>query len=184
MTKPPSPQAARRNRRTLLLIALVAVAPVVASYVVYYWFPRDKQVNYGELIATPAPALRSTPALTWADGKWTVAFAASGECDAGCRAALYATRQARTLQGREMQRVRRVWLVTGDDAPAPAVLSEQPDLVVVRASPDALRAWPAGQDRIYLVDPLGNVVLAWPREPDIKKMGRDLERLLRASRIG
>jgi len=168
-----------------VLIALITVAPVVASYVIYYWFPRDKQVNYGELVATgPAPAVQTTPPLKWADGKWTMALAASGDCDATCRAALYATRQARTMQGREMERVRRVWLVTGDRAPAPALLSEHPDLEVVRAAPDALRGWPGGPDLIYLVDPRGNLVLAWPREPDIKRVGRDMERLLRASRIG
>ena len=52
------------------------------------------------------------------------------------------------------------------------------------AVPGALANWPAGPQRIYLVDPLGNLVLAWPREPDIKKVGKDIERLLRASRIG
>jgi hypothetical protein len=54
---------------------------------------------------------------------------------------------------------------------------------VVRA-PEALAGWPAGAERIYLVDPLGNLVLAYPRDPDIKGVGRDLTRLLKASRIG
>jgi hypothetical protein len=175
-----TPAQARRNRRTLLLIALVAIAPVVASYVIYYWFPRDKQVNYGELLATPAP---STTKFDWT-GKWTIAVAAPGACDASCMAALYATRQARTMQGREMDRVRRVWFVTDGTAPAPTLLAQHPDLELVRNVPDAMASWPAGSQRIYLVDPLGNLVLAWPREPDIKKVGKDVERLLRASRIG
>ena len=34
--------------------------------------------------------------------------------------------------------------------------------------------WPEGADRIYLIDPLGNFVLAWPSNPDIKAMARDL----------
>lgn len=173
-------QAARRNRLTLVLIALVAAAPVIASYVIYYWFPRDKHVNYGELLATPAPP---TTGFDWT-GKWTIAVAAPGACDASCAGALYATRQARTMQGREMERVRRVWFVSDDVAPAAALLAQHPDLAVVRNVPQALAAWPAGSQRIYLVDPLGNVVLAWPREPDIKRLGKDIERLLRASRIG
>jgi hypothetical protein len=52
-------------------------------------------------------------------------------------------------------------------APAPALLAEHPDLAVRRGT---LAGWPAGDERIYLVDPLGNLVLAWPRDPDIKKM--------------
>jgi hypothetical protein len=62
------------------------------------------------------------------------------------------------------------------------LLAEHPDLVVVRvANPPAL---PRGGNRIYLVDPLGNFVLAWPAKPDIKAMAKDLTRLLRASSIG
>ena len=48
----------------------------------------------------------------------------------------------------------------------------------------AVAALPKGEDAIYLVDPLGNQVLAWPRDPDIKALARDLTRVLEASRIG
>ena len=186
---PADPERARKGRRTLLLIALVAVAPFLASYAAYYWFPRDKQVNYGELLPTrPAPDLRATlpdgRPFDVAHGKWLLIMAADGACDAACAKGLYATRQARTMQNREMPRVERVWLVTGDAPPAPAVLAEHPDLTVVRGPAAGLAAFGAGADRIYLVDPLGNLVLAYPREPDPKGLAKDLERLLKASRIG
>ena len=174
-----TPEARRRNRRTLILIAIVAVAPVVASYVAYYFFPRDHQVNYGELLPTQPPP--DAAALAEFKGRWVLAMSAPGACDASCKGALYATRQARTMQNREMERVVRVWLVP-DAAPSdPTLLAEHRDMAVRRGS---LATWPAGGDRIYLVDPLGNLVLAWPRDPDIKKLGADLGRLLKASRIG
>ncbi|HTQ00237.1 MAG TPA: hypothetical protein VMN56_12985 [Casimicrobiaceae bacterium] len=190
MTDGTAAGTAPRNRRTLILVALVAVAPVVASYAAYYWFPREKQVNYGELLAT-----RLAPEVTGAAGgapfrladlrgKWVVVMAAPGACDGECAGALYATRQARTIQGQEMERVARVWLVDDDAAPNPGVVALHPDLTVVRAARGALASWPAGADRIYLVDPLGNLVLAWPRDPDIRAMAKDVTRLLRASRIG
>ena len=189
-TSPP-PGNVRRSRRTLLLIALVCIAPVVASYSAYYWFPREKQANYGELLATrPAPEIEGAAlagrAFHVADlrGKWVLAMAAPGGCDATCAQALYAKRQARTIQGREMDRVARVWFVTDETTPAPAVLAEHPDLAVVRAAQGVLAAWGAGPDRIYLLDPLGNLVLAYPRDPDIKGVAKDLTRLLKASRIG
>jgi hypothetical protein len=172
-------EARRRNRRTLILIAIVAVAPFVAAYVAYYFFPRDKQVNYGELVATQPPP--DAAALARFKGRWVLVVSAPGACDAPCKAALYATRQARTIQGKEMDRVARVWLVP-DAAPSdPALLAEHPDVAVRQGS---FAAWPAGSDRIYLVDPLGNLVLAWPLDPDIKKMAADIGRLLKASRIG
>lgn len=181
----------RRGRRTLLLIALVAIAPVVASYTVYYFFPRNTLVNYGELLPTgPAPEIAGTSAdgkpfqVASRRGKWVLAVAAGGACDAACTQALYAMRQARTLQGREMDRIVRVWLVTDDAAPPADLVAQHPDLSLVRVASTGLAAWPGGPDRIYLIDPLGNLVLAFPRDPDIKGVGRDLTRLLRASRIG
>jgi len=37
---------------------------------------------------------------------------------------------------------------------------------------------------IYMIDPLGNVMMRWPANPDIKRMFKDIERLLKASQIG
>lgn len=187
---PTNEAIARKGRRTLLLIALVAVAPVVASYAAYYWFPRERHVNYGELLARPAPdvsgAYLDGRPFRLADlrGKWVVAAAAPAACGGDCAKALYATRQARTMQGREMERIVRLWLVTDDAMPDAALLAEHPDLAVVRVAPAAVAAWGVGADRIVAVDPLGNLVLAYPRDPDIKGVARDLTRLLKASRIG
>ena len=158
------------------------------SYLAYYAWPRDARVNYGELLTGSAPPVvgqrqdGSPFALTDLRGRWIILHAASGECAGGCADALYASRQARTIQNAERERVARVWLVSGDVAPAAALLAEHPDLSAVRvAAPPAL---PRGAERIYLIDPLGNFVLAWPSKPDIKAMARDLGRLLRASSIG
>ena len=188
---PMSPAARAKGRRTLLLLAAVAVAPVVASYSAYYLFPREQRTNYGELLATaPAPPLAGTRMdgkpfeLAQVRGKWVLIVGAASACDATCVQSLHATRQARTIQGREMERVQRVWLVTDDAAPDPALLAQHPDLLVARVSRKALDGLPAGPDRIYVIDPLGNLVLAFPADPDIKRAAKDVERLLRASRIG
>lgn len=190
MPAEPTPEQRRRVRRRLLLIVLIGIAPVVASYAAYYLRPRDKQVNYGTLHATPAPMLAGrrfddTP-FTLADlrGKWVIVSAAPGSCDARCAAQLYASRQARTIQNAERDRVVRVWLVTDAVAPPPSLLREHADLLAVRAAPATVAALPAAGRDIYLVDPLGNLVLSWPAEPDIKRMAADLARLLRVSSIG
>jgi hypothetical protein len=183
-----APRTSARNKRLLLLLAAVAFAPVILSYLSYYAWPRDTRVNYGELLAGSAPPIAGTREdgtpfdLTDLRGRWVVLHVGSGECTAGCTEALYASRQARTIQNAERERVVRVWLVSGGPAPAAGLLAEHPDLTAVRVgAPPAL---PRGADRIYLVDPLGNFVLAWPSKPDIKAMARDLGRLLRASSIG
>jgi len=183
-----APRTSARNKRLLLLLAAVAFAPIVLSYLAYYAWPRDARINYGELLTGTAPPIAGTRIdgtrfdLAGLRGRWIVLHVGSGECGAGCADALYASRQARTIQNAERERVVRVWLISGGPAPAPALLAEHPDLTAVRVgAPPAL---PRGAERIYLVDPLGNFVLAWPSKPDIKAMARDLGRLLRASSIG
>lgn len=180
-----------RTRRMIMLIAAIAVAPIVLAYVAYYYWPRMARTNYGELLpaqmlphiigTTPEGATFDSAGLR---GKWVVLFAAPGECDPACRQALYASRQARTIQNAERERVQRVWLLTDAAMPAPSLLAEHPDLAIARVAPTALATLPRGLHVMYLVDPLGNLVLAWPANPDIKAMSKDLSRLLHASQIG
>jgi hypothetical protein len=191
MSASPPSGADRKARRTLLLIAAIAVAPLLASYTIYYFFPRAAFVNYGTLLPTaPAPDIRGEGpdakpfALSALRGRWVLVVAGDGACDAACRRKLYATRQARTMQGREQDRIVRVWLVTGTSAPDPGVLAEQPGLVAVRVADAAPAALPAGPGAIYLVDPLGNLVLQYSDDPDIKGISKDLGRVLKASGIG
>lgn len=200
-----------RTRRTIALIAILAVAPIVLAWLAYHYWPRTERTNYGELLpaqtlpritgtwldgtardeAAPAGPARGQVSLAGEPfdsltlrGKWIVLLANSGTCDSACVQALYASRQARTLQNAERDRVLRVWLVTDGTVPDPALLAQHPDLAVARVTPFALAGLPRGQSAIYLTDPLGNLVLAWPEEPDIKAMAKDLSRLLRASQIG
>ena len=183
------------GRRTLIVLALVTMAPILASYGAYYLFPRDAQANYGELLPTrPAPEVAGT-ALDGApfrvaglSGKWVLALAAGGACDAACQQQLYATRQARAIQGKSMDRVVRVWLVT-DDAPLdPALVRALEGMHFVRAAGSTVLREPAlagdGSGHIYLVDPLGNLVLRFPRDADPTRILRDVSRLLKVSRIG
>ena len=82
--------AGRRGRATLLLIAAVCLAPIVASYTIYYLYPREAAVNYGTLLAVPAPAIAgSAPegapfALADLRGRWAFVIGSAGACEAAC----------------------------------------------------------------------------------------------------
>jgi hypothetical protein len=180
-----------RNKRLLALIAAIALAPVVLSYAAYYFWPREVRVNYGTLLETRALApIRGTRldgtrfASTDLTGRWLIVYTAPGACPVECREALYASRQARTIQNAERERVVRMWLVTDGVRPAEALVAEHPDLAIATVPAEAVAQLPQGSGALYLVDPLGNFVLAWPSKPDIKAMAKDLGRLLRASSIG
>ena len=180
-----------RGRRTILLVAAACLAPVVVSYIVYYFYPRSAQVNYGTLVTTaPAPAIAgafddgSPFRLADLRGRWVLAAGGAGSCGAMCERTLYAMRQAHTMQGKERERVVRVWLDAGGAQPSPELRAQHPGLVIARVPAGALAALPGAQAGIWLIDPLGNLVLSYPGDPDIKGVARDLSRLLQASRIG
>jgi hypothetical protein len=185
----------RKGRRILMLMALFAVSPIVASYVTYYWFVPDKRVNYGELLAAgPAPAVVGTRengapfSLSELQGQWVLLVVSGADCSDACARALYATRQARTIQGREQDRVVRAWLRPATaPATSPQLLAEHQGLVVARAGQQALARLPLatdGKPTILLLDTRGNIVLRYGSDPDIKRFASDLSRLLRASQIG
>jgi hypothetical protein len=184
-----------RGRRTLLLLTLVALSPIVASYVAYYWFAPTKRVNYGELLdPRPAPAVAGeladgkSFALAELRGKWVLLVVSGPGCGDACRRALHATRVARAIQGRQQGRVVRAWLQPAAAPPPPAeLLAGHPGLVAACAAPIELTRLPidaGGAAGILLLDPHGNLVLRYGDDPDIERLAKDLERLLRASQIG
>lgn len=195
----PAPESAgerRRARRTLGLLAGVCVAPVLASYLAFYVWQPSGRVNHGELLAPaalPASPLEGVdgggPALTRAalEGRWTLLYAGPAACPQQCERSLYAMRQARLAQGKEQDRVGRVWLVTGDGIPA-----AEAGLGVARARADWLAVLPdaAGGEHVYLVDPLGNVMMRFapPVEGEtvaaVRGIVKDLQRLLKYSQLG
>jgi cytochrome oxidase Cu insertion factor (SCO1/SenC/PrrC family) len=179
----------------VLAILVLCATPVVAAWLAYFVWPPASRSNYGELIE-PRPL--SDPRLERAaggafrlsalHGKWLLVQLDRGSCADSCRKKLLYMRQARLTQGKDMDRIERVWLVT-DAAPVdPALLGEFEGTHVLRTGTSGLpREFPAARDPadyIYVVDPLGNLMLRYPRDPDPNGIKRDLSRLLRASRIG
>lgn len=184
----------RNAKLTLIALITVCVLPVVASYLLYFlWRPADT-VNYGELLPPRAlpdavladPAGSGTLDRSVLDGHWTLVYVGPADCDEACRQALYTMRQSRLAQGKEMGRIERLWLVSGEGAPAAEVVSAQDTLKVARVAPDWLSYFPAAERgvHLYLVDPLGNVMMRFPSEPDIKRVIKDLQRLLKYSGLG
>ncbi len=171
----------------------MCATPFLAAVVAYRFFPPAGRVNYGELLeAKPLPAaqlarLDGTPfSLAELRGKWVLLQADRADCDAPCRAKLFNMRQARLAQGQNMDRVERVWLLLDEGRP-PAEIAHLCDGVVIARGAAALTAaLPAAdvRDPIFLIDPLGLLILKFPAHADPRGMIKDLERLLRYSSVG
>lgn len=189
---------AQRSYRMLWLVLAVCAAPVIASYFAYYVFPPEGRTNYGELVVPQRPlpplSLRQLDGTPFEArsllGKWVMVQVAPGDCDAACAERLYNMRQVRATTGRERDRIERVWLVS-DAAPLSTVIMREHDgTLFLRAEPAELERFldvpPGGRltDHIWIIDPLGNQMLRWPRDADPNKMKRDMNKLLKASRVG
>lgn len=184
----------RSAKLTLALLILVTVLPVAVSYLAYFFWRPQHTVNYGELLP-PAPlpqaSLRGLAGRGDIDraamsGRWTLVYAGPARCDVDCGQALYAMRQTRLAQGKGMQRVARLWLVTDGHPPDERLLREHADLLVVHADRGWLAAMPAStsEAHVFLVDPYGNVMMRFPSQPDIGQVITDVQRLLKFSGLG
>jgi hypothetical protein len=203
------PPRKQRSLFPLYAILVVCLAPVVLATLAYY-FPSlglrpSGTTNYGTFIK-PQRSVPSASALTLTTldgkpfdldslkGKWILLTADQGACPKACVRKLFILRNAHASQGKDVERLTRVWFVT-DDAPiAPDVLKAYGGTHIVRANPAQLAAFlapDAGADRqaalrdpMWVVDPLGHLMLRFPANADPTSVRSDLKKLLRNSQIG
>jgi cytochrome oxidase Cu insertion factor (SCO1/SenC/PrrC family) len=208
---PPGPSSApTRSRTQIWILICVFFAPLLLAFILYYgfegWRPGGS-TNRGELIdpARPLPEVALPEAnggeLTPAElrGKWTLVYVGDGRCDDACRASLTLMRQTRLALNDEMSRVQRLFLVTGNccdqtylDAEhgglITALADNPPGKTLMQVFPSGMQGQEAGHEgRIYVVDPLGNLMMTYGPEliaNTPKGLLEDLKKLLKLSHIG
>lgn len=190
----------QRGRWTLFLIALICAAPVIGSYFTYYVIkPKGGTTSYGALIEPQRPIPDSLVVTDENDkpmklaslrGRWLLVSVDSSACDKACATKLYFMRQVRATQGPERDRVVEVWLRTDSSKVSDVIQKAYPDTKKLIADPAALAAWlpvNAGTtltDHIFVVDPNGNLMMRFPKDPNPSKIKGDITKLLKWSSIG
>lgn len=177
----------RDGRIKMLLILAVCASPVVLGTLAFFFYKPESTTNYGSFILPQRPAA----GLEAFRGKWVMLTVDSAICDEHCAKRLYLIRQLRLTQGKEKDRIERVLILSN---PGPArFAAEQVDALekvhegLHQVTMDqAQRLQLLGQDdkAIYLVDPLGNLMMRFPEDPDPSRMKKDLSKLLKWSRVG
>ena len=193
------PRKRMSGRWKLIALLMVCAAPIIASYVTYYIIKPSGRTNYGAFIdqrAHPMPELATTTLdgrpekLQGYAGKWVMLKVGGGACEEACLKQLFAMRQWRTMQGKNMDRIERVWLIT-DSAPIDTrIIRQYDDLHMLRVAPETLVKWlPVDkgarlEDHIFLIDPRSNLMMRFPKDPDPRRVHKDVAKLLKASAIG
>lgn len=190
---------AERGRITagwqLLLLALAFFLPVLVAAWLYFVardFAPEGRTNHGALlepIVRLGEAVPGSATAELAGSDWLLVYVHEGPCESSCRDALYRLRQSRLMLGRDMDRVLRVFL-HGPTPPDRVFLErEHPGLAAFEdRETAALLSGKRPQDLeaggLYLVDPLGNLVMYFPPDLAPGDMVDDIEHLLDVSRIG
>jgi len=190
-----------RNLRTLALLASLFLVPLALAFCTYYgsaWRP-GRTVNHGELIspARPLPAAAlpqpqappdAAPAQFLRE-QWSLVYIGNGSCTAECREALFVMRSARLALNNDMGRVAQVFLVDAECCSA-NLAQGYPGVRVfdaTGATATALLAqFPraAREHTLFVVDPLGNLMMSYDARANSRGLLEDLQKLLRLSHIG
>lgn len=188
-----------RGRWKLFAVIAVCAAPLIASYLSYYVIKPEGRTNYGTILdprAYPIPSLGTATldgkpvSLEDYKGKWIMLLVHDADCADACKEKLYNLRQLRVAQGKDRDRVERVWLITDEKPLETLLIREYDGTHMIRANPELVQKWLPVEpgttvaDHIYMIDPLGNLMMRFPKDADPNKVKKDLSKLLKASRIG
>jgi hypothetical protein len=183
-----------RGRLTLLAIAALFALPILASMYFYFsdagWRPGER-IQHGDLISPPR-TLPDGP-LTHGDNSprfrevWSLVVLTETQCDATCVDALEKIRQVRLWLGPKINRLQTVVLPTDSAILTEAMRAEHPKLIIAepslsQSSRSAIGGYNNGQ--IFMVDPLGNLMMSYKPGVDMGDIRKDIGHLLRISNIG
>jgi peroxiredoxin len=207
-TKPSNSQQ-QKGRWKLLAVLAVCAAPLIFSYLTYYVIKPTARTNFGTLIdprAHPIPALGATTldgkpsGLEAFKGKWIMLKVGPAACGKACMEQMFAMQQVRSMTGKEMGRVERVWIVTDTQPMETMLIRELEGMQLLRAPAAGVAKWLPPEpgapldNSLFLIDPLGNLMMRFPPVPatateaekvqHYAKIKKDLGKLLKASAIG
>ena len=189
----------RRGRWPLIALVAVFIAPVLVAF---FW-QSTGYVNRGRLIEPPR--LVSDLAMNMIDGramvlssltgKWTYVYFSHEVCDQTCNAVIESLVRIRLSRGKHKDRIQFLVAIVSPSAPPSSDESvSHPTALTAYIEKSALGRWrkafgvegsaPPEAGRIYLLDPLGYLMMSYPLAIDPNDIRKDLARLMRVSRVG
>ncbi len=197
---PPESSAANRNPYTLWFVILIFAAPVVGAYMLYFFGDIESFSNNGDLLQPIVDFDRLQ--LTDKDGKaftrealdhkWHLLMFTGANCDTTCSNTLINMRQINKAVGKHAYRLRHMvaHLQPASEAFETILHDEFPATIRAYGSEDiARKAMTPTRHRIdtnhiFLIDPLGNIMMSFPPQLNPKLIIKDLNKLFKVSQIG
>ncbi len=194
----------KKSNTTVWLILLSFAAPVILAYVIFFFVDVDSYTNHGEIL-NPIVQIGDFE-LKDADGKlipvdkltykWRLISFLDKHCNQACQSRLHDSRQIHTSLGKDRHRVNRMFvhLESADNELKTLIDSEHPGVIHVYGDAQHIESvighskngnGPMLHDNIiYIMDPMGNVMMRFTQDQPNKDLLYDLRKLLKASQIG
>ena len=179
----------RAGRRELVAILGIAILPFVIAGIAFLDFPVDQipdsTKNQGTLVYPPV----QVEFLQSKAKQWSLIQVVKEDCMEVCERTLYLTRQARKALGKDAARVHRVSLSRSDlsETFMSLIQNEHKSMLVLvdaESVEQLLEITAEIDNKVFLMDPLGNIMMYFPPDKVGKPLMEDLRHLLRISRIG
>lgn len=197
---------AKKSRITLLALLLLFIVPLLLSWWLFYYADGQvptKSASHGDLITPPRPlpdANLYNPVFPDTQytlyGKWSLVSLSANSCDNMCLENMYRMRQIQMAAGRYSRRVQRLVLIKNTTL-AEMLAGQLQDyrgqlsLDIDAVDEKFIHAFRINEDedlfsqgRLYIIDPLGNLMMSYPHDADPIGIIKDLKRLLKLSMIG
>lgn len=190
----------RKGRKVFMLMVIFFVVPIIVVILMYKFNWKPTGASLGELV-TPARLLdnptdlKSSEAATltsqlWKD-RWSIVYVA-GECQKDCLAKLHDMRQLHVSLYKDIARTQRVLITTTQNVAE--IKHDYPDLIVINQPGTGVLNLseqfqindenPMESNRLYLVDPLGHLMMSYQPKVPLADIRKDITRLLRYSWAG
>ena len=192
-------KVAKKNPYTIWFVVIAFVAPVVLAYLMYFFGNVASFSNHGEIL-DPVVDISSLKLKNDTDElipkkeltyKWRLISFVGKDCDNACSTRLYDIRQIHKSLGKDQHRVLRVIVHLG-------TASEELMDLINKEYPKALNLYGDENDissalgesarirenEVYIMDPVGNVMMRFTQEQPKKDFLKDLRKLLKVSQIG
>jgi cytochrome oxidase Cu insertion factor (SCO1/SenC/PrrC family) len=197
--------APKRNLKPFWILLSISALPYILSWIWYANMDNMPDIapnNRGELVEPVRPLENMIIETVDGEkletntfkGKWTLLTAGSSGCDKSCMQNIYYMRQVRRLMGEERLKIKRLFVLMDEqqlDAFSEKIKQfGEMDLVAADAK-DAAKLLEkmtvngnSPENRIFIVDPLANLMMAYPQDDNPEDIARDFRRLLKVVRIG
>jgi cytochrome oxidase Cu insertion factor (SCO1/SenC/PrrC family) len=210
MTVTQQPTKHNRAAWILIILAVIFIGPMIAAWSLYTdrgnSFLLGETINYGQLVQPPLDFTQfkfrhlDNSAFTTDElaDTWWMVYITPGPCNNVCQKNLYKMRQVWIALGKDQDRVQRL-LITFPYTALVKVNSisqlqkEYPGMQYGKTTLTEVKDLFANvtlqkitpqQGALYLVDPHGNLMMAYAPDADPEGLLKDLTRLLNTSQIG